>query len=132
MEQKLAAFAVRNDERRIAGTVSVGDGETFDVGAALKGNGTIVVLKGSRLDHALRSYPALEGTEVPSGAVAVNADDDGVKASGPARSKAAELGVDLNEVEGTGSGGAIKVSDVEAAVDTAGDDDAQADEGEGS
>jgi pyruvate dehydrogenase E2 component (dihydrolipoamide acetyltransferase) len=39
-----------------------------------------------------------------------------VKASDAARAKAAELGVDLADVEGSGSGGAITVADVEDAA----------------
>lgn len=82
---KLAAFAPRG-EASIAGTVSVGDGETFDVGAALeKGKGTIVVLAGSGLEHSLKGYDALKTTSVPKGAKAVNADEakeaEGEKAS---------------------------------------------------
>lgn len=39
------------------------------------------------------------------------------KASDAARSKAAELGVALEDVQGTGAGGAIKVEDVETAAE---------------
>lgn len=38
-----------------------------------------------------------------------------VKATEPAINKAAELGVDLDDVKGTGKGGQIKVEDVEEA-----------------
>lgn len=120
MSDKLTAYAVRGGAS-IAGSVSVGDGEVFDVGAALEeGGGTIVVVAGTALERSLDGYEALERTEVPSGAEAVNAEeaenDPGaqVNATDAAIRKAAELGVDLDEVEGTGSGGAIKVEDVEA------------------
>jgi pyruvate/2-oxoglutarate dehydrogenase complex dihydrolipoamide acyltransferase (E2) component len=122
MDSKLAAFAARGDEP-IAGTVAVGDGETFDVGEALDdGSGVIVVVSGSRLEYALSYYPALESVKVPDGAEPINADDVApqVRASQAARDRAAELGVDLSEVEGTGASGAIKVSDVEDAAEAAG------------
>lgn len=38
-----------------------------------------------------------------------------VKISDAAKKKAAELGIDIDTVEGTGAGGSIKVEDVEAA-----------------
>lgn len=44
--------------------------------------------------------------------------DDNVNASDAAVARAKELGVDLATVTGTGKGGAIKVSDVEAAAKT--------------
>lgn len=120
--EKLTAFTARG-EASIAGTVSVGDGETFDVGQALKeGEGTIVVLAGSRLEYALQGFDALKPTSVPEGAVAVNADEaksgeTTVKASKAAKNKAAKLGVDLSQVEGSGAGGAITVEDVEKAAE---------------
>jgi hypothetical protein len=65
MESKKAAFAALGDEP-IAGTVVVGDGETFDVGKALKeGGGKIVVDSGSELERSLVGYPGLES--VPAG-----------------------------------------------------------------
>lgn len=46
----------------------------------------------------------------------VDTTDDNINASDAAVSRAKELGVDLTTVTGTGKGGAIKVSDVEAAA----------------
>lgn len=113
---KLAAFAARGDEP-IAGTVAVGDGESFNVGEALEdGGGTIVVVSGSKLEHSLNGYDGLESVSVPDGAEAINAEEaepTAPKASKAVKKKADELNVDLTEVEGTGSKGAIKVEDVE-------------------
>jgi pyruvate/2-oxoglutarate dehydrogenase complex dihydrolipoamide acyltransferase (E2) component len=44
---------------------------------------------------------------------------DGVKASQAAKDKAAELGLDLSGIEGTGKDGAITVPDIEAAAQVA-------------
>jgi pyruvate/2-oxoglutarate dehydrogenase complex dihydrolipoamide acyltransferase (E2) component len=124
MSDKLAAFAARGDAT-IAGTVSVGDGETFDVGDALReGDGTIVVVAGSKLEYSLNGYEALRSVEVPAGAEAVNAeeaeDEAGAipNATEAAIRKAAELDVDLDQVDGTGAGGKITVEDVEKAAQT--------------
>lgn len=49
--------------------------------------------------------------------------EQGINATGPAVEKADELGVDLNEVSGTGSGGRITVEDVEAKADETEEDE---------
>lgn len=134
MKQKLAAFAARGDEP-IAGTVSVGDGETFDVGEALEeGDGTIVVVADSLLDHSLKEYPGVKSVSVPEGATPINAevasvDDVEVKASKTAKEKAAKAGIDLSTVEGTAKDGSITIKDVEAAIEKR---DADAENGGGS
>ena len=51
--------------------------------------------------------------EHPSGDGGDADDDDGIDATDGARSKADELGVDLSEVDGTGSNGRITQDDVE-------------------
>lgn len=118
METKQAAFAARGDEP-IAGTVVVGDGETFNVGEALEeGDGVIVVVSGGALERSLGGFSGLETVKVPDGAEAIDAAEEkvvDVKASQAAKNKAAELGVDLATVEGSGSKGAITVEDVEKA-----------------
>jgi pyruvate/2-oxoglutarate dehydrogenase complex dihydrolipoamide acyltransferase (E2) component len=133
--EKLVAYATRDDEA-IAGSVSVGDGEAFDIGAALEeGEGTITVVAGSLLERSLDGVPALERVTVPEGAEAVNAEEaEGTApdATDAAVRKAAELDVDLAEVTGTGADGAIKVTDVEefaAARDAESTDDSE-DEGD--
>lgn len=50
-------------------------------------------------------------------------DEEEIDATEPAGRRAEELGVDLSEVEGTGSGGRILVSDVEEAADSDDSDD---------
>lgn len=95
------------------GSVAIGDGETLDVAAALEeGNGTITVDADSAEAHALSTYPGVKRVAVPEDA---QDDDDEAapRVSRAAADKAAKLGVDLNEVEGTGAGGAITVGDVE-------------------
>lgn len=127
MSQGQVAFAAReNAGDDLSGTVSIGDGETFDVGEALQeGDGTIVVVEDTPLARALVDFPTLKRTTVPDGATAVNADEAleeatvEVKASPAAQSKAEELGVNLDEVDGTGANGAIKVEDVEKAAEGA-------------
>lgn len=126
MDSELAAFAVAGDEP-IAGSVVVGgEGETFDVGEALEeGDGTIVVVAGSNLEHSLNGFAGLKREKVPEGAQPVNADEappPEVKASDAAKRKASELNVDLSTVDGSGSNGAITVKDVEEAADPAAGD----------
>lgn len=57
------AFRLTKDAEKAkfsGGSVSVGDGETFDIGAALQeGNGTIRVDEGSAEERALNDHPAL-------------------------------------------------------------------------
>lgn len=123
MNAKLAAFAARAENAEaLAGTVAVGDGETFDFGEALSGGGTITVVSGSDLERSLASVPELHSIAVPDGAQPVNPEaaeeGSGISASSAAADKAAELGVDLNEVEGSGKGGKITVNDVKAAAET--------------
>lgn len=67
-----------------------------------------------------------DGPEHDASAAKASADDnaDDVAATAAAEAKAAELGVDLANVEGSGKGGKVTVGDVEAAAAPA---DAEAD-----
>ena len=79
--------------------------------AVVHGDGRRVINK-SEYDRDPSAYTLYEGEDVK-----VAADDDGIDATDGARELAADEGVDLSEVEGTGSGGKITKPDVKAHLD---------------
>jgi len=64
--------------------------------------------------------PAAAGAPSVPGALKGGADDSGVHASVHARKLAVQLGVNLNNVSGTGRNGRISVADIEQAIEAAG------------
>jgi pyruvate dehydrogenase E2 component (dihydrolipoamide acetyltransferase) len=104
--------------------IVVGEGETVPVA-------TVIALVADTLDEPVESAaatvsPAAPAAAAPETAVAtteraVSAGSSGerVAASPAARKRAAELGVDLAAVSGTGPGGRIQIEDVERAAGSA-------------
>ena len=117
---------VRSDITRIAGLVVNLEEkvdrieevlEDFEYGYAEPATSEAVQQLEDRLDRVEgkldRLLAALEGTQDNAKVVAeTNGSATEIKASEAARRKAAELGVDLSEVEGTGNDGMITVEDV--------------------
>jgi len=114
---------VRSDITRIAGLVVNLEEkvdrieevlEDFEYGYAEPATGESVKALEERLDRVEgkldRLLEALEGSQ--DGDARTNGSSPEVGATDAARRKAEEMGVDLSEVEGTGSGGEVTVEDV--------------------
>ncbi|HET7480089.1 MAG TPA: E3 binding domain-containing protein [Rubrobacteraceae bacterium] len=69
---------------------------------------------------------ASDSAREEAGEAAGGAADEAQKASDAARRRAEEMGVDLSQIEGTGSGGLITVKDVTSLAEGAGDQATQA------
>jgi pyruvate dehydrogenase E2 component (dihydrolipoamide acetyltransferase) len=76
----------------------------------------IAIIAGEGEDAAAAAAPAPKAEPAPAAAPAAPANDDRVKASPSAKKLAADSGVDLAAIAGTGPGGRIVREDVEAAI----------------
>ena len=100
--------------------ILVKEGETVPIGAtiAIIGEGEVVAPSGSANgNHATKETNPIPDMKVPVSPVAVVAkagDSERLKSSPLARNIAAELGIDLKAVAGTGPGGRIVERDVRA------------------
>lgn len=119
---------VRSDIARVAGLVVALEDkvdrieeafEDFEYGYAKPATAEEVAALDARLDRVEgkldRLLAALENGSASNGDAASapdGAQESQIKATGAARRKAQELGVDLAEVDGTGAGGQITVEDV--------------------
>jgi len=97
-------------------TILIGDGETVPVA-------TVIGLIADSLDEPVEAIapphpvaPTVAGAIPSTPAAAQPPSGDRVPASPAARKRAAELGVDLAAVSGTGPGGRIQIEDVERAA----------------
>jgi pyruvate/2-oxoglutarate dehydrogenase complex dihydrolipoamide acyltransferase (E2) component len=97
-------------------TILIGDGETVPVA-------TVIGLIADSLDEPVEATtpphpaaPTVAGAIASTPAAAQAPSGDRVPASPAARKRAAELGVDLAAVSGTGPGGRIQIEDVERAA----------------
>ena len=90
--------------------------EDFEYGYAEPATAESVKGLEGRLDRVEgkldRLLAALEGAQNESAQVVAQTNGSAVRATGAARRKARELGVDLSEVEGTGTDGQVTVEDV--------------------
>jgi len=116
---------VRSDITRIAGLVVNLEEkvdrieevlEDFEYGYAEPATAESVKGLEGRLDRVEgkldRLLAALEGAQNDGAQIVAQTNGSAVRATGAARRKARELGVDLSEVEGTGTGGQVTVEDV--------------------
>lgn len=119
------AYAARDENAEdLGGSIFVNDEKTIDVAQELdEGEGVIVVAAGSPEARALGGFPALEQVSVPEGRELAGDEQEpaGPNATDAALELAAEKGVDLGQVKGTGADGRITVDDVRAAEPTADD-----------
>lgn len=71
MTQDTRAFELREDvdSELFGGSITLGDGTAWDVGAALEEQNGIIVADDLALIAALDAYPALKRTAVPAGAL---------------------------------------------------------------
>jgi pyruvate/2-oxoglutarate dehydrogenase complex dihydrolipoamide acyltransferase (E2) component len=89
----------------IVARIHVGEGEVVPVGTVLVTIGDAIEQAGTKTEPA----PAPEATDIVAG-------NQGIKAMPPVRKLARELGIDIGKVTGTGPGGRILRTDVEAAA----------------
>lgn len=78
MTQEARAFELREDvdAKLFGGSVTLGDGTSFNVGEVLSENDGLIVTEDPSLIAALDVYPALKRAAVPANATPLEADVD--------------------------------------------------------